>query len=166
MLFYLLLKIQLNLCLNLNSSFLAFTFYFIYLFIIILLFFFCFFKFLMNFLNRDLNLFAFLSLPDSWLPNSDSVSLLIQLCDCLCIYLLFVVCFFEYNLQLVAWFSVFPRYRRLYLMYNQLSVLPPDIFAGLSSLQWVCVFHVAEYWDTVLECECWFSIITWHVFAY
>ena len=39
-------------------------------------------------------LFAFLSVPDSWFPNSESVWLLIQLCDCICIYLLFFGLFF------------------------------------------------------------------------
>ncbi len=56
----------------------------------------------------------------------------------------------------------FPRYRELILVNNQLSVLSSGVFAGLSSLQWVCVFLVAEYWDTVLEWKCWLSIITWH----
>jgi hypothetical protein len=70
---------------------------------------------------------------------------------CVCVYLYicyFFVCLSEYTLQLVAYFSVSPRCRSLYLNNNQLSALPSDIFAGLSSLQWVCVFLVAEDWDT------------------
>ncbi len=48
-------------------------------------------------------LLAFLSIPDSWLPNSDSLSFLIRsyLCVCVCIYLFFF-CFAEYTLELVA----------------------------------------------------------------
>ncbi len=41
-------------------------------------------------------LLTFLSLPDSWLPNSDSLSLLIKS------YSSFFVCFSEYTSQLVA----------------------------------------------------------------
>jgi hypothetical protein len=55
-------------------------------------------------------LFAFLSIPDSWLPNSNSLSLLIQsyiaTCILVCVYVyicsFFCVCFSEYDLQLVA----------------------------------------------------------------
>ena len=55
-------------------------------------------------------LFSFLSIPDSWLPNSDSLALLIQsyiptcilVCLCMSIFVLFVVCFSEDTLQLVA----------------------------------------------------------------
>ncbi len=54
-------------------------------------------------------LFAFLSIPDSWLPNSHSLSLLIQshiptcipVCLCVYIFVLFLfVCFSESTLQL------------------------------------------------------------------
>jgi hypothetical protein len=55
-------------------------------------------------------LFDFLSIPDSWLPDSDSLLLLVQsyiptcVLVCLCIYIsvLFFVCFAEYTLQLVS----------------------------------------------------------------
>jgi hypothetical protein len=50
-------------------------------------------------------LFAFLNIPDSWLANSDSLSLLIQayiptcilVCVCMHIFVLFFVCFPEYT---------------------------------------------------------------------
>ncbi len=61
---------------------------------------------------------------------------------CVCMYVykcsLFCLLFWVY-LTLVALISVSLRYRTLYLYNNQLSALPPDIFAGLSSLRWVCV---------------------------
>ncbi len=93
--------------------------------------------------------------------TSDS---LLLLCVCVCIYLQ-CVWFSECTLQLVAWLSASPRYRALYLSNNQLSALEPGVFAGLLSLQWVCVFLVAEYWD-LPEWQCCFSINTWHAFAF
>jgi hypothetical protein len=94
-------------------------------------------------------------------------------------YACLFVCFCEYTWQLVAWlwfvlgpdtiihtnihtrlsgyvyicsFFVSPRYRYLHLDNNQLSALEPGVFAGLASLRWVCVFLVAEYWDTEILC--------------
>ncbi len=60
--------------------------------------------------SMDVCLLAFLSIPDSWLPNSDSLSLLMQsymttcilVCVCMYIYVLFLVCFSDDTLQLVG----------------------------------------------------------------
>jgi hypothetical protein len=47
----------------------------------------------------------------------------------------FVFCVCEYVRQMSALLSVSPRDRDLSLHYNQLSALPPDVFAGLSMLE-------------------------------
>ena len=58
------------------------------------------------------------------------------------IYLLFV-CLLVWVYLTAGCPTLFsPRYRQLNLNNNQFSALPPDLFPGLSSLQWVCVFHV------------------------
>ena len=76
-------------------------------------------------------LFSFLSIPESWWPNSDSLALLIQsyiptciLVVCVCVYFLISCLFSEYGLQLVAKLSVSPRYRALELSKNQLQCVP------------------------------------------
>ncbi len=78
--------------------------------------------------------------------DADSLSHFIHTCSlCMYIFVLFPVCLSDYTLQLVFFLSVSPRYRMLYLNNNQFSALQTDIFAGLSSLGFVCVFVVAEY---------------------
>jgi hypothetical protein len=73
-------------------------------------------------------LFAFLSIPDSWLPNS--LFLLVTV-GFICI----LVCLRMSHFFFSEYTSVSPRYRGLNLEHNQLSTLPLDIFAGLSLLQ-------------------------------
>jgi hypothetical protein len=82
---------------------------------------------------------------------------------CVCVIYMLFVFFSEYNWQLSAELSVAPRYRGLQLDNNQLSALPPDIFAGLSSLVWVCVFLVAVYRVLCLSesFECVLSVCTY-----
>jgi hypothetical protein len=87
------------------------------------------------------------------------------LCVCVCMYLLFFCLFFCVYLTAGGLTLCFSSYSELFLDGNKLSALPPRVFVGLSWLGWVCVFVVAEYWDTVLEWTCWFPIITWHVFS-
>ncbi len=82
------------------------------------------------------------SIPDSWLPNSDSLSLLIQshiptcilVCVCMFIFVLFLFDLLS-TLQLGSFLYVSPQYRGLALHGNQLSALKSGVFAGLSSLQ-------------------------------
>ena len=85
--------------------------------------------------------------------DANSLSLLRQsykhayLCTCVCIHIFFFclfACLSEPDSCLpIALFQLVTR--SLDLQYNHLSALPAGIFAGLSSLQWVCVFVVTVY---------------------
>jgi hypothetical protein len=88
--------------------------------------------------------------------DADSLSLLRQsyiqtcvhgVCVCVYIYIYLFVCFFLVHMTSVCLPNsyVSPRYSGLVLENNQLSALSSDIFAGLSSLWWVCVFLVSVY---------------------
>jgi hypothetical protein len=74
----------------------------------------------------------------------------------LCFFFVFFLFFSEYTRQLVVWVS--PRYRELDLSSNQVSVLPPGIFAGLSSFKWVCFSWLFREYCTGVKvlnvCEC------------
>ena len=84
--------------------------------------------------------------------DTDSLSLLIHAyiqnihtCVYLYTYTFFSFVFLSIHHTCSNKLSFSRRYRYLFLYDMELSALPPDIFAGLSSLRWVCAFLVAFY---------------------
>ena len=110
-------------------------------------------------------LFVCLSIPYSWLPNSlfllDTGCLT---CVCVCIDLLF---FFFLSIPYIWLPNSLLQLETGILLCKTTSCRPchpvflPDFhhFSECAFWSWLSTG------DTVLECKCWFSIMTWHVFA-